>query len=139
MVYRNMRPETLQKILGQDLFKYFDPKSDYTYVSLSQNLENEHQKNKKVQTYIQVQGMLNGLAKIIPQAIPPASAKVFSNIMQLLGSDYREIGDIVEMIAKAKPQEEGKAGDVVANPKDAPTQNQHGLEQSDAEMGARGQ
>ena len=139
MVYRNMRPETLQKILGKELFQFFDPKSDYTYISLSQNLENEHQKNKKVQTYIQVQGMLNGLAKIIPQAIPPASAKVFSNIMQLLGSDYREIGDIVDKIANSKPQEEGKAGDVVKNPKETPVSNQNGIEQSPEELGARGQ
>ena len=139
LTYRNMRPETLQKILGKELFQFFDPKSKYTYVPLSQNLENEHQKNKKVQTYIQVQGMLNGLAKIIPKAIPAASAKVFSEVMQLLGSDYREIGEIVEKIANAKPEEEGKAGDVVANPKEEPTQNQHGLPQSDAELGARGQ
>ena len=137
LVYRNMRAETLQKILGKELFQYFDPRSNYTYIPLSENLENEHQKNKKVQTYIQVQGMLNGLAKIIPKAIPAASAKVFSNVMQLLGSDYREIGRIVEGIANAKPEEEGKAGDVVKNPKDEAVSNQTGIPQSAAEIGAR--
>jgi hypothetical protein len=137
LVYRNMRYETLEKILGKELVQYFDPRSDYTYVSLSQNLENEHQKQKKVSTYDQIQGRLAGLAKIIPQAIPKAAAYIFGKQMELLGSEYREVAHIVDQIANAKPVEE-KGAEQVKDMKDEAATNQTGVPQSPEEIATRG-
>jgi len=137
LTYRFMRQETLDKMLG-DLSQFFDPSADYTYVAISANLEQEANKMKKVTTYDQIMGRLGGLAKVIPQAIPPAAAFIFSKQMELLGSDYREVGKIVENIANAKPQEEGKGAEQVKDGEEPATSNQNGVEQSSLEDTVRG-
>jgi len=138
LTYRFMRQETLDKMLGQELAQYFDPSADYTYIALSANLEAEANKNKKVSVYDQILGRLGGLAKAIPDAVPAAAAYIFGKQMELLGSDYREVGKIVETIANAKPQQEGKGAEQIADGKEPPVSNQNGVEQTIGEQSVRG-
>ena len=138
LVYRNMEQETLNKILGEEMAQHFDPKSDYTFVSLSENLEQEHTKQKKIANYDQVLGRLSGIGKVLPDILPPVTAHIFSKICQLLGSEYREIAEIVEKIMNAKVQEKGKGVEQVKDGKPPAVSNQHGIEQSSIEQMTRG-
>jgi hypothetical protein len=57
--------------------------------------------------------------------------------MELLGSDYREVGKIVEGIANAKPQEDGVGAEQVSDGAEPATSNQNGVEQSSLEESIR--
>ena len=137
MAFRFMKQETLDKMLGKELAQHFSPKEDYSYISLSMGLEAEHQKMKKVGIYDQISGRLGGLAKVIPQIIPPVAALIFGKQMELMGSEYREIAEIVNKIANAKPQEEGKGAEQVKDQKDPMTSNQSGVEVQGQEEAVR--
>ena len=136
MVYRNMKDETIKKILGEELYKYFDPKCDYTYVPLSQNLEQEHSKMKKVNVYDQMNGRLAGLAKIFPKEIASIIAFNTGKQAELMGSDFREIAHLLEALTKAKPQPQ-KGAESVKNGQGEPASNEQGIEQSTMEQDAR--
>jgi hypothetical protein len=138
MAYRFMRPETLVKILGQDLAQYFDPKCEYTYVPISENLESEHNKQKKISMYDQMNGRLAGLAKIFPKEIVPIIAYNTGKQAELMGSEYREIAHMLEALTKAQPQEEGKGAESVKDGKEPPVSNQNGVEMRSQEMNMRG-
>ena len=139
MAYRFARQETIDKILGEELSPHFDANCDYTYVPISENLENEHQKMKKVQTWDGIMGRLTGLAKIAPKEIIPIISMIIGEQCQLMGSEYREVDGLLKVLSAAKPEPQKKGAESSKDMKAPPTQNQTGLEQSAPELAARGQ
>lgn len=137
LAFRFMRQSTLDKMLGKELAQFFSPQDDYTYVSLSQNLESEHQKMKKVQTWDGMMGRISGLAKIAPKEMLPIIAMIIGEQAQLMGSDYREIAAMLKNLSQAQPQAEGKGAESSADGKPPMTSNQHGVEVQSAEGQAR--
>ena len=138
MAYRFMRQDTLEKMLGKELAQSFDPNADYTYVPISENLENEHQKMKKVGVWDQMMGRITGLAKIAPKEMMPIIAMIIGEQAMLMGSEYREIADMLKKLSQAKPQEEGKGVEGSKDGKPPPTSNQAGVEMGAGELQARG-
>lgn len=137
MVYRFVKPETLVKLVGEDLAVKFDPVADYTFVPLSANIEAEHQKMRKVQTYDQIIGRLAGLAKVVPEIIP-IIAYMIGEQCKLMGNEYRTVSHLIENLTKAKPREEGGGAESVADSGGTPASNQSGVPQSVMETSARG-
>ena len=138
MVYRFMRQETVDKILGEELKDYFDPNATYTYVPISANLEGEANKRQKVQTYDQMMGRIMGLAKLYPKEVGLIAAMIMAEQCKLLGKDLREVEGVLNQLANAKPQEEGKGAESVKDGKEPPTSNQQGIEMGAQEMSVRG-
>ncbi len=140
MVYRFARPETLVQLVGE-LAADFDPNADYTYVPLSQSLESEHNKLRKVGTYDQMIGRLTGLAQIFPKEIAMIIAKITGKQMTLMGSEYQEIAELVNALGKARPvlsEAQGPGATQIANQSPPMTSNQSGIEVGGMEMNARG-
>jgi hypothetical protein len=135
--YRFMRPETIEKMLGKDLAPYFDPDCDYTYVPLSENIEGEHQKMRKVQVWDSMMGRIMGLAKIVPKEMLPIIAYIIGEQAELMGSDFREIEKMLKQLSGAQPQPEGKGAESSKDAKAPPTSNQAGVEQSGMEEETR--
>ena len=138
MAYRFADNETIVKILGKDLYQYFDPNADYTYVALSANLEQEHSKMRKVQTWDQIMGRMNALLKLIPKETIPLLLHIFVEECKLMGSEFREYGEMVQNALIAKIQEEGKGTEQIKDGNEAPTSNQNGIEMQSGEIGVRG-
>jgi hypothetical protein len=138
LAYRFMDEKTLKKILGEELFQSFDPDGDFTYIPISENLEGEQSKAKKIQNYDQMMGRLQGLMKIAPKEILPIVAWIVGQQATLLGGEYREIERDLKTLASAKPQEEGKGAESTKDGKPPMTQNQFGGQPSATEEMARG-
>jgi hypothetical protein len=138
MAYRFMRPETIEKMLGKELSQFFDPNSDYTYVPISENIEGEHQKMRKVQVWDQMMGRIMGLAKIVPKEMLPIISMIIGEEALLMGSEYREIATMLRQLSKAQPQPEGQGATSTEDGKPPAVSNQNQVEQSTPEMGARG-
>ena len=136
--YRFLRQDTLEKMLGEELAQSFDPICDYTFVPLSENLESDQNKMKKVGVYDQMNGRLAGLAKIFPKEIAGIIAYNTGRQAELMGTEYNEIKHMLDALTKAKPQDEGKGAESVKDGKAPPTSNQEGIEMSGTEEGARG-
>lgn len=137
MTHRFAKPETLVKLCGEKLASVFDPAADYTYVPLTQNIEAEASKLKKVQNWDQMIGRLSGLAKIAPQEVIPLISMAVGEIAKLLGKDFRDISDKLSNLSAAKPQPEGGGAEQTADGQLPPMSNQSGVEQSIPEQGAR--
>lgn len=137
MTHRFARPETLVSLCGEKLAASFDPASDYTYVPLTQNIEAEASKQKKIMAWDQMIGRLSGLAKIAPKEIVPLISLAVGEIAQLLGKDYRDISDKLAVLSSAQPSPEGKGAESTKDGKPTPTSNQNGAEQSIPEQDAR--
>ena len=138
MTHRFADPETLEKLLGKELAQAYDPDGDYTYVPLSQSMEAEHNKNKKVQNWDQMIGRLAGLAKIAPKEIIPLIAMAVGEVAKLLGMEYRDIADKLKVLEGANPPPEGQGATQTADGKGEPAQNQRGGIQGEMEQQARG-
>ena len=137
MTHRFAKPETLVNLIGEKLAGSFDPSADYTYVPLTQNIEAEASKQKKVQNWDQMIGRLAGLAKVAPKEVVPVIAMAIGEIAKLLGKDFRDIEEMLKTLAKANPPPEGKGAEQTADGKPPPTSNQMGGEQSQPEQMAR--
>ena len=137
MTHRFAKPETLVNLIGEKLAGSFDPSADYTYVPLTQNIEAEASKQKKVQNWDQMIGRLVGLAKVAPKEVVPVIAMAIGEIAKLLGKDFRDIEEMLKTLAKANPPPEGKGAEQTADGKPPPTSNQMGGEQSQPEQMAR--
>ena len=137
LAYRFADNDTIVKILGEELYQYFDPNSDYTYVPLSASLEQEHSKMRKVQTWDQIMGRMSVLLKYIPKETIPLLTHIFVEECKLMGSEFREFGERVEKLLMAKVQEEGKSTESIGDSEGTPTSNQNGVEMQSGEMGVR--
>ncbi len=137
MAYRFADNDTIVKILGKDLYQYFDPNADYTYVALSANLEQEHSKMRKVQTWSQVSGNMSALLKFIPKETIPFLIHIFVEQCKLLGSEFREYGEMVQSALLAEPQTDGDGAESTKSGEEAPVSNQSGVEMQSGEMAAR--
>ena len=139
MTWRFAEDETLFKLMGE-LTPYFDPDADYTYVPLSQSLESEHNKIRKVGVLDQMMGRVVGLAKIFPKEVAMVVAKIIATQMTLMGNEYQDIAGLVEAMAQAKPQQEGQEGatQISDGGSGIPMSNQNGIPMSGQEMDARG-
>ena len=140
MTHRFAEQETMEKLLGKKLMQVYDPDGDYTYVPLSQSMEAEHNKVKKIQNWDQLIGRLSGLAKVAPKEIIPMIAVAVGEIAKLLGMEYRDIADKLKVLEKANPPnpEAGKGAEQTEDGKPIPAQNQLALPQPGMEQGARG-
>ena len=136
--YRFLRQDTLEKMLGEEMAQFFDPICDYTFVPLSENLESDQNKMKKVGVYDQMNGRLAGLAKIFPKEIAGIIAYNTGRQAELMGTEYNEIKHMLDALTKAKPQDDGKGAESVKDGKAPPTSNQEGIEMSGGEQEARG-
>jgi hypothetical protein len=137
MTHRFAEPETVVKLLGQELAQAWDADGDYTYVPLSQSMEAEHNKIRKVQNWDQMIGRLAGLAKIAPKEIIPLIAMAVGEIAKLLGMEYRDIADKLKVLEGANPQPEGKGAEQTEDGKGELAQNQRGGVQGTMELQAR--
>ena len=139
LAYRFADNETIIKILGEDLYMHFDAESDYTFVPLSQNIEQEGQKLRKVQSFDQMMGRIIGLAKIAPEKVIPIIAEIIIEQCQLLGMDYRDIAEKMKVFVESPiPKEEGQGAEQTADGSAPPVSNQAGVEMSGQEQMARG-
>jgi hypothetical protein len=137
MTHRFAKPETLANLIGDKLSSTFDPAADYTYVPLTQNIEAEASKQKKVMAWDQMIGRLSGLAKIEPKEIIPLIAMSVGEIAKLLGKDFGDISDKLAAMERAQPQPEEKGAEQTADGMAPPMSNQNGVEQSQPEQMAR--
>ena len=136
MTYQFMLADTAKLVMGEEA-QFFDPNSDYVYVPVSSNIEQEFNKYKKIQNNDQMIGRLTGLAKVFPQVIE-AIALILKDTLELGGKEYGEVKGIIERLSQAKPQLEG--GNGATQPADMQgmaTSNQGGMPMSTGEMGAR--
>ncbi len=137
MTWRFARPETAMKLMG-DLAYDFDPNCDYTYVPLSQSLESEHNKLRKVGVYDQMIGRLVGLANIFPQEISKLIAEIVGRQMVLMGNEYQDIAGILSQLASARPQQGEGATSIADKGGQIPASNQKSIPMSSIEMNTRG-
>jgi hypothetical protein len=133
MAYQFMHPETAMKLWGPEA-KLFDPDAEYSYTPVSSNIEMEYNKDKKIQRYDQ---MLGRISAIPNPAIVPIIAHIIAQQCILLGSEYQDVAQLVNTLAKT-PNEKEEGGDAPKDGKDTPTSNQTGNPMSLAEQGARG-
>ena len=132
MTYQFAEQETLEKMCGKEDAQYFDPKQDYSYSPVSSNIEQEYNKNKKIQNYDQNVGRLSGLVQSIPELVP-IIAHMEQRILELQGDEFQDVGKMIEALAKAKVRNKegeeiggGGSSPQVADQPETPTSNQTG-------------
>jgi len=130
MAYRFAEPETIEKLMGKKLAQVWNPDGDYTYVPLSQSIEAEHNKIKKVQTWDQILGrIVNTKNKKTAMLVN----FIIAEICKLMGSDYRDFSRYL-LDETDQVGDEGKQG---KDAKEEATSNQTGLAQGEGEKSAR--
>jgi hypothetical protein len=139
MTHQFMKAETAHKVFGQDIVN-FDPDGDYTYQPVTTAVENEHNKNQKIQHYEQTIGRLSGMIQFAPQAVLPIISYCLGKQLELLGSEYQVVAKMLDKLAIAPPPpaQLGQGGPSVADAGPPPTSNQSGVEMTGQEQGARG-
>ncbi len=129
MSWQFMDQKTALSIMGEDAYN-FDPESQYTYIPLSQNIEMEYNKYRKLQMVDQLVGRVANSAN--PKT-PALLNKLLIKAFELLGEEYADFKDaLLDESAPVMPQ--GNAPANMGNP----TSNQTGLPMSPMEMGTRG-
>lgn len=136
MTYRFARPETAIKMMGEELAMVFDPNADYTYAPVSQAIEAEHNKMRKISLYDQMIGRLSGLAKVNPAVIPIIGFMIGKQAT-MLGSEYQEVAALIENLKKTPNTPEQGAESVADIPPQAAS-NERGIPMSGMEQTARG-
>lgn len=139
MTWRFAKPETALKMMD-DLAYKFDPDGDYAYIPVSQALEDEHNKARKVQTYDQMMGRITGLAPMFPKEIAQIVAWIIGKQAVEMGSEFQEVAPLIMALAKAQPQLEQPQGTGQSQPSDMNPEamsNQNGIPQSTQESGIR--
>jgi len=134
MAYQFMHPKTALMLWGEEA-QYFDPDADYTFEPVSSNVEQEYNKDRKVQRYDQILGRI---AKIPNPAIVPIIAYIIGQQCTLLGAEYQEVAELIQALSKTPNTPEGAEP---PTPKDAsgmPESNQTGNQMSIAEQSTRG-
>jgi len=129
MIAQYATPETARKLMGEGMY-VFDPNADYTYTPLTSQIEAEHGKQKKLQTYDQILGRIVNLQH-------PDTMKVVNYILsktfELLGDEFSAFKNVLP--DPSKPMLE-KGQDMKSLPGAQPT-NQTGVEQSPMEQMTR--
>jgi len=104
MTYRFMSPETAMAIM-QDKAQYFDPNGNYSYQPLSQNIEAEYNKLKKVSAYDQLLGRLSAFQGH-PKLMPIIS-RIIGRQMSLMGDEFQGLESMLsELGSMPMPQEQ---------------------------------
>lgn len=135
MAYQFMRPETALEIMGEDAYN-FDPDADYSYTPLSQNIENEYNKYKKLQILDQFIGRVTNLQN-------PRTAKLLNYLLsksfELFGDNFPDYKDYLLDEKYVPPEVSGMtAGNQPADMRGQPTSNQNGMPMSNMEQYTRG-
>jgi len=129
MTWQFMDEKTAIEIMGEDVYS-FDPETQYTYIPLSQNIEMEYNKYRKLQMIDQLVGRV---ANSMNPKTPVLLNKLLTKAFELLGEEYADFKDaLLDENAPVMPQ-----GNPPAN-MGLPTSNQSGLPMSPMEMGTRG-
>lgn len=129
MTWQFVTEETATNLLGGTLFD-FNPKYDYWYKPISQSIESEYSKQKKIQYYLQI-------LSYITQSQHPDALNLFNyliqKILELLGDEFANFGNkLLSNKAPLNPMDQAsQAGGPAAS-------NQYGAMQSPAEQAARG-
>lgn len=135
MAYQFMRPETALEIMGEDAYN-FDPDADYSYTPLSQNIESEYSKYKKLQIIDQFIGRS---ANIPNPNTPKLLNYLLSKAFELFGDSFPDYKEHL-LDEQYRPPEMG--GQTMGNqPTDMgsqPTSNQNGMPMSNMEQYTRG-
>ena len=138
MSYQFMRPETALQVMGDDAYE-FDPEADYSYTPLSQNIENEYNKQRKLAIIDQFIGRTSAIQN-------PNTAKLLNYLLskafELFGDSFPDYKNHLLDENYRPPEEGGGGGMVIGNqPTDmgnAPTSNQSGMPMSSMEQYTRG-
>lgn len=134
MTNRFMKPETALKIMGEDAYS-FDPRSDYSFVPVSSNIEMEHNKYQKIKMIDQLIGRL---VNVPNPKTPMLINKLVSMAFEYLGQEYQDFSKLLLDENVPPPMEEGQGnGGQVSNMPDQPMSNQNGVPQSGGEEMAR--
>uniref|UniRef100_A0A6M3KZC0 Portal protein n=1 Tax=viral metagenome TaxID=1070528 RepID=A0A6M3KZC0_9ZZZZ len=128
LTWQFMDEKTAVSMLGGDVYSY-DPETQYTYIPLSQNIEMEHNKYRKLQMIDQLVGRV---ANSMNPKTPALLNKLLVKAFELLGEEYSDFKDaLLDENAPVMPQ-----GNAPTN-MGMPTSNQSGVPMSTMEMGTR--
>lgn len=129
MAYQFMRPETALEIMGEDAYN-FDPDADYSYTPLSQNIEPEYNKYKKLSIIDQFVGRVSGIQnKNTPKLLNYLLGKAF----ELFGDTFPEYKNHL-----LSEQSQINAQNQIADMKELPVSNQNNIPMSNMEQYTRG-
>jgi hypothetical protein len=130
-----MEKETAQLILGE-YEKDFDPNPDYTYSPVTQSIEVEQSKQRKLQLIDQFVGRLVNF----PNPKTPALLNyMMTKAFELFGDEFPEFKDVMfdESVDPSQAQGGGQGGNQVANMPSQPSSNQKGTPMSPMEIETR--
>ncbi|OHB71487.1 MAG: hypothetical protein A2W23_03150 [Planctomycetes bacterium RBG_16_43_13] len=135
MSYQYMRPETALQVMGDDAYE-FDPDADYSYTPLSQNIENEYNKYRKITLIDQMLGRVSNVPN-------PNTAKLLNYLLskafELLGDNFPDYKNHLLDESYAPPEQGGQtAGNQPTDMGSQPTSNQSGMPMSNMEQYTRG-
>jgi hypothetical protein len=123
-----MDKKTAVSMMGEEVYS-FDPESEYAYIPLSQNIEMEYNKYRKLQMVDQLVGRV---ANSMNPKTPMLLNKLLTKAFELLGEEYADFKDaLLDENAPVMPQ-----GNAPAN-MGMPATNQTGMPMSPMEMGTR--
>lgn len=91
MTYQFARKETAVKLMSAN-WKHFDPNADYTFMPLSQNIEQEYAKANKIKMWQQVLGMIASVPH--PDTVKMINY-IVSQIAQLMGKEFEEFSGML--------------------------------------------
>jgi hypothetical protein len=134
MTFRFMHNDTILKMLGKDA-RYFDAVADYTYSPVSSSIETEFKKEKKIQLYDQTLGRMSGLIPQLPKVVP-IIAHILGRQLVLQGDEFAQVGNMIEDLAKSKPQNE-KSGEQISDMPEPAVSNQNQIPMQGQEKSAR--
>jgi hypothetical protein len=137
MAWQFAEAETAFKMMGEDVYS-FDPEDEYTYIPLTQNIEAEQSKYRKLQTIDQFIGRLAAVPN--PKTFALIN-KLISKAFDIMGDEYTDYRDALLDESAPPPLPAGASG---AAPQQIPemggmgVSNQNMIPQSGQEMMVRG-
>jgi hypothetical protein len=136
MTWQFAEAETAYKMMGEDVFA-FDPEDEYTYIPLSQNIEQEQSKYRKLQTIDQFIGRLAAVPN--PKTFVLIN-KLISKAFELMGDEYSDYRDALldESAPPPLPAGTGGASQQIPAMGGMGMSNQNMIPQSGTEMMVRG-
>src|SRR3989304_108838 len=135
MSYQYMRPETALQVMGEDAYE-FDSEADYSYTQLSQNIETDYNKYRKIALIDQMLGRVSN----VPNPRTAALLNyLLSKAFDLLGDNFPDYKNYL-LDEKYVPPEQGglTSGNQPTDMRNAPTSNQSGMPMSNMEQYTRG-
>ena len=129
MTWQFAFPETLTKLIGEDMVEDFNPSLAYAYKPITSAIETEHGKAAKIRTNLQWGQVI---ATIENPRTPALLNLLISESLKLQGAEW-------EQFAKFLLDESvgGGGGGSTTAIQGAPTSNEQGFQQSNAEIATR--